>query len=230
MGMSIPAAATSTGAAAIAEGENVIDMLVRHPNTAKFISTKLLMWFVTPEPTAAQVSAVSSVFRATGGDIKLVVRAVLNQGWIQAAPLKFKRPFHYLVSSLRAAKAAVTNPVGLNGQLTVMGQPIYLWETPDGFPDLFEFWSGNLMPRWQVASTVSTLRAGNIVIDSAPYLTGTRDAAIDMVNTNFFGGEMDLATRTALLGYLNAPGAVFNDTRVREVISLAIASESFQWY
>ena len=160
--------------------------------------------------------------------MKLVVRAVLNQGFIASAPLKFKRPFHYLVSALRGSNATIVNTAGLNGQLTVMGQPVYLWETPDGFPDLFEFWSGNLMPRWQVASTVSNLRAGNVIIDSAPYLTGTRDAAIDLLNANFFGGEMDLGTRTALLGYLN--GGTFNDTRVRETMSLAIASEHFQWY
>jgi uncharacterized protein (DUF1800 family) len=228
MGMVIPASATSTGAAAIAEGERVIDMLVAHPNTARYISTKLLHWFVTPEPTATQISAVSSVFRATGGDLKLVVRAVLNQGWIATAPLKFKRPFHYMVSALRSSKMTITNTANLNGQMTILGQPLYFWETPDGYPDLFEYWSGNLMPRWQVASTLSTLRTGTIILDTAPYLAGTQAAAIDMVNTNFFGGEMDASTRSSLLTYLN--GGTFNDTRVREVISLAIASETFQWY
>jgi uncharacterized protein (DUF1800 family) len=228
MGVNIPATPTSTGAAAIAEGEQIIDMLVNHPNTATFISTKLLKWFITPDPTATQISAVSSVFRASRGDMKLVVRAVLNQGWVTSAPLKFKRPFHYLVSALRGANATIVNTAALNGQLTIMGQPVYLWETPDGFPDLFEFWSSNLMPRWQVASTVSNFRTGNLVIDSAPYLTGTRDAAIDLLNANFFGGEMDVTTRTALLNYLNA--GAFNDTRIRETMSLAIASEHFQWY
>jgi uncharacterized protein (DUF1800 family) len=228
MGMVIPAAPASTGAAGIQEGEKIIDMLVAHPNTARYISTKLLHWFVTPEPTAAQISAVSSVFRATGGDLKLVVRAVLNQGWIQSAPLKFKRPFHYMVSALRATKMTITNTANLNGQMTLLGQPLYFWETPDGYPDLFEYWSGNLMPRWQVASTLSALRTGTVLFDSAPYLAGTRDAAIDLINTNFFGGEMDTPLRTALLAYAN--GGTFNDGRVREVISLAIASETFQWY
>jgi uncharacterized protein (DUF1800 family) len=228
MGITIPAAPSSTGAAGILEGEQIIDMLVNHPNTARYISTKLLMWFVTPEPTATQISAVSSVFRATKGDLKLVVRAVLNQGWIAQAPLKFKRPFHYLVSSLRAAKATITNTVNLNGQMTLLGMPLYFWETPDGYPDAFEYWSGNLMPRWQVASTVSNLRTGTLIIDSAPYLAGTRDAAIDLINTNFFGGEMGASQRSQLLAYLN--GGTFNDTRVRETLSLAIASETFQWY
>jgi len=59
-------------------------------------------------------------------------------------------------------------------------------------------------------------------------VAGSVVAAVDLMNTNFFGGEMDLATRTSLLTYLR--GGTFNDTRVRETLSLAIASESFQWY
>lgn len=228
MGVTIPAGSPSLGAAGILEGEQIIDMLVAHKNTATFLATKLLKWLLTPEPTAQQISTIAGVFRATKGDIKLVVRAILNNGWVATAPLKLKRPFHYLVSALRSSKAVVTNTTTMNGQLTTLGQPLYFWETPDGFPDLFEYWSGNLMPRWQFASTVAALRAAPIAIDSAPYLAGTTDAAIDMINTNFFGGEMDLATRTALLNYLK--GGTFNDTRVRETLSLAIASESFQWY
>ena len=228
LGIAIPASSSTLGAAAIAEGEQMVDMLCNHPSTATFISTKLLKWLLTPEPTAQQISTIAGVFRATKGDIKLVVRAILNSGWVSTAPLKFKRPFHYLVSTLRGANAAVTNTVTMNGQLNTMGHPIFTWQTPDGFPDLFEFWSGNLMTRWQFASTASALRTGTIIIDSAPYLTGTADAAVDLMNANFYGGEMDLTTRTALLNYLK--GGTFNDTRVRETLSLAIASEAFQWY
>lgn len=108
-------------------------MLVAHPKTATYIATKLLKWFVTPDPTASQISAITSVFRATKGDIKLVVRAVLNSGWMASAPLKFKRPFHYLVSAIRASRATVTNTTNMISQLNALGQPLYLWETPDGF-------------------------------------------------------------------------------------------------
>ena len=182
----------------------------------------------SPEPTQQQISTISCVFRATKGDIKLVVRAILNNAWMAAAPLKYKRPFHLLVGALRSSNAAVTQTTSMINQLNSLGHPIYTWTTPDGFPDLVEYWAGAIMPRWQFASTVSALRTGQIIIDSAPYLTGTTDAAIDLINTNYFGGEMDLTTRTELLTYLK--GGTFNDARVREVISLAIASQSFQWY
>ena len=228
MGVTIPAGSPSLGAAGIQEGEQIIDMLVRHPNTARYISTKLLKWLLTPEPTPEQISAISSVFRVTNGDIKLVVRAILNSGFVAAAPRKFKRPFHYLVSALRGLNANIITTTAMNSQMTALGQPLYFWETPDGYPDLFEYWSGNLMPRWQFASTVTGFRTGNITVDHMPYLAGTSDAAVDLINTNLFGGEMDVATRTGLLNYLRA--GTFNETRIRETLSIAIASESFQWY
>lgn len=228
MGINIPAGSAALGAAGIQEGEQIIDMLAKHQNTARYIATKLLKWFIAPDPTAEQVTAIANVFKATGGDIKLVVRAVLNQGWVAGAPLKFKRPFHYVVSALRASKATIINSASMNGQLTTLGMPLYFWETPDGYPDLFEYWSGNLMPRWQFGSTLANLATGNIVVDSAPYLAGTTDAAIDLIDRNFFGGELDVATRTVLLNYLR--GGTFNNTRVRETLSLAIAAEAFQWY
>lgn len=228
LGQTIAASSPTLGAAAIAEGEQIIDFLCNHPSTATFIATKLLKWLLTPEPTPQQVSTIAGVFRATKGDIKLVVRAILNSSWVSSAPAKYKRPSHLLVSSLRGAKATITNTSSIIGQFFNLGQPIFTWTTPDGFPDLIEYWAGGIMPRWQFASTVSQLRAAPIAIDSAPYLAGTSDAAVDLINTNLFGGEMDATTRGQLLTYLK--GGTFNDTRVRETISLAIASEAFQWY
>ena len=63
----------------VSEGEQVLDMLVDHPSTARFIATKMLKWLVTPTPSAgAGRHAIASVYRATGGDIKSMLRAMLN--------------------------------------------------------------------------------------------------------------------------------------------------------
>ena len=228
LGQTIPASSSSVGAAAVAEGEAMLDFLAHHPSTATFISTKLLKWLLTPEPTQQQISTIAGVFRATKGDIKLVVRAILNSAWVSSAPMKYKRPFHLLVSALRASKATITNTASIIGQFSVLGQPIFMWETPDGFPDAIEYWAGAIMPRWQFASTAANLRGTPIGIDTTPYLAGTSDAAVDLINTNFFGGELDATTRGQLLTYIK--GGTFNDARVRETISLAIAGEAFQWY
>jgi hypothetical protein len=204
-------------------------MLANHPSTRQFISTKLLQWLLTPEPTTEQVNAIADVFEATGGDIALMVRAVLNDQWVASAPAKFKRPFHYVVSALRATNPAVASVTPMNSQLSVVGQPLFEWQTPDGYPDTVEYWSGNIVPRWAFGNTLAGLKtAATINLSTAPYLTGTQSAAIDRIQSDFFGGELPVATRTELLTYLQ--GGTFNDTRVRETIGLALGAAEFQWY
>jgi uncharacterized protein (DUF1800 family) len=229
LGYTIPASSPSAGAAGVLEGEAVLTMLANHPSTKRFIATKLLMWLLTPEPTTEQVDTIVDAYTATGGDIRLMVRAILNDAWVATAPAKFKRPFHFLVSSLRAANPAVASVTSMNSQLGVLGQPLFFWETPDGYPDTANYWAGNIVPRWQFGNVLANLKtASTINLSTAPYLAGTPDAAIDLIQANFFGGELPVVTRSSLLAYLN--GGTFNDTRVRETIGLALGAAEFQWY
>lgn len=229
LGVTIPASSPSVGAAGVQEGETIMAMLANHPSTRQFIATKLLKWLLTPEPSTVQVNAIADAYAATGGDITLMVRAILNEGWMATAPAKFKRPFHFLVSSLRTTNPAVTSVTSLNGQLGVLGQSLFFWETPDGYPDTVNYWSGNIVPRWQFGNTLANMKsAATVNVNTAPYLAGTTDQAIGLIEANFFGGELPVVTRTSLLSYLN--GGTFNDTRVRETIALALGAAEFQWY
>lgn len=229
LGVTIPAGSPSLGAAGIDEGEQMLELLVNHPSTARFIATKMLKWLLTPEPSAKQISSIASVYRATGGDIKAMIRAILNDTWLPAAPMKLKRPFHFLASALRSTAPTVGSMTTVNQQLSRLGQPLFGWDTPDGFPDKIEYWAGNIVPRWSFGTTMSTFNsAASLIVDTTPYRAGSPDAAIDLIDQNFFGGEMPLTTRTGLLDYLKA--GTFNDTRVREAIALAISANAFQWY
>jgi uncharacterized protein (DUF1800 family) len=229
MGVTIPAGSPSLGQDGIKEGEQMLDFLVSHPSTARFIATKMLKWLLTPNPTETQIAAVASAYRATNGDIKAMVRAILNETWLPASPMKLKRPFHFLVSAVRSSNATVTTATTLTNSLTTLGQQLFAWDTPDGYPDKIEYWAGNILPRWSFASTLSTLKSTTtLAVDHTPYLAGSPDAAVDLLDQNFFGGEMPLVTRTGLLSYLK--GGTFNETRVRETIALAISANAFQWY
>jgi uncharacterized protein (DUF1800 family) len=230
LGVTIPASSPSAGAAGINEGEQMLNVLANHPSTAQFIATRMLQWLLTPAPTTQQISAIASVYRATGGDIKLMARAILNDAWVAQAPAKYKRPFHFMVSTLRCADPTVTSLTSLNqSQGVALGQPLFQWITPDGYPDTVEYWSGNIMTRWSYGSTFASQNsAATIQLSTAPYLAGTADAAVDLMGANFFAGEMSSTTRAALLGYLK--GGTFNDARVRETIALAFSASGFQWY
>ena len=123
----------------------------------------------------------------------------------------------------------VTTLTTINGQLNNLGQALFAWDTPDGYPDKIEYWAGNIVPRWNYANVLSALKSTtSLAVDTAAYLAGSPDAAIDLMDQNFFGGEMPLVTRNALLTYIK--GGTFNDTRVRETLGLAVSANAFQWY
>jgi uncharacterized protein (DUF1800 family) len=207
----------------------MLDFLIDHPSTGRFLATKMLKWLLTPEPTEQQIEAIAGAYRATRGDIKRMVRAILNEGWMANAPLKLKRPFHLVVSGVRATGATMTNVGTMLSQVGAIGQQIFRYETPEGYSDLTEFWVGNQAPRWSFGVTLAnSSNVNNVNVDVSAYLAGTPDAAIDRIDAELFGGELAPATRSALLTYLK--GGTFNNTRVRETIGLALSGHEFQWY
>jgi uncharacterized protein (DUF1800 family) len=229
LGVTIPAGSPSLGQAGINEGEQMLDLLANHPSTARFIATKMLRWLLDPNPSETQISAIAAVYKATGGDIKAMIRAILNDAWLPVSSMKLRRPFHFLVSSLRSTNPTLTSVATLNSQLNNLGQFLFSWDTPDGYPDKIEYWAGNIVPRWGYASFISAQNsATSVAVDTTLYRAGSADAAIDLIDQNFFGGEMPLVTRNALLTYIK--GGTFNDTRVRETIGLAVSANAFQWY
>ena len=230
LGMNIPAAASSTGTAAQAEGEAIINLLVAHPSTATFIATKLLKFFLRYDPADAQIATVAGVYSSTGGDIKSMMRAVLSKANLLTAPAKFKRPYHLVVSGVRALGAAVANPSQLQSQISICGHQPFTWQTPDGFPDRVDYWAGNILPRWNYADFISrTTTASQVNFNVAPFMTASTAAGVVAnINRFVFGGEMSQRLNDELVSYLGSLAT--NATAVREAISLALSSSTFQYY
>ena len=232
LGTTFPAQASTVGAAAIQEGEKAIDMLLAHPNTAKYIAHKMLVWFLRYDPSDSQVTAVAQVYTKTSGDIPSMIRAILTPANLTAAPLKLKRPYHFLVSSVRATQPTIRTMNGLaNRQLQLLGQPLFTWDTPDGYPDNMDFWAGTILSRWNFASFIASQSnvAGEITFDVAPLVAlGTPAAITTQIEKMVFGGEMPAALEAQIVSYLSA--AAISATRVREAVSLALSSNEFQWY
>ena len=229
MGLAIPADTSTSGGAGIAEGERAVDLLLAHPSTGRFLATKLIKWLLTPTPTETQIATVARVYTATKGDIKSMVRATLNEDWLREAPLKFKRPAHFVASALRVLAPTVNGMSTANECLAETGQELFKWETPDGYPDALDYWAGNLLPRWKVANRLAAERsATELHVDVSAYQAGSPEAAVARMDRELFGGEMPRATSTRLLAYLTA-GPV-NETRMRETLALALSAPAFQWY
>src|SRR5262245_61445215 len=60
------------------DGIAVINLLTRHPSTARFISTKLVRRFVSDDPPPKLVDRATSAFRSTDGDIRAVLAVIFS--------------------------------------------------------------------------------------------------------------------------------------------------------
>ena len=146
------------------EGEMALDVLASHPATARHIAFKLAQAFVADQPPAALVQRMAERFMATDGDLKAVTRAMIesDEFWrAEALGAKFKTPYQYLISSLRALGA--TTPPDVQPMLQLLaqaGMPLYGAATPDGFKNVATAWMNAeaLAQRVQFASALTERR------------------------------------------------------------------------
>ncbi len=134
------------------DGEQVLDLLAKHPSTAKFISTKLARRFVSDNPPPALVDRMAKTFQKSGGDIREVLRTMIYspEFWSRDAyRAKVKTPYELVVSSVRALGTDVDTPMPLVQWVGRIGQPLYQCQPPTGYSDKAETWvnSGALLNR-----------------------------------------------------------------------------------
>jgi uncharacterized protein (DUF1800 family) len=124
-----------------AEGEFALDVLARHPATSRHIAFKLARRFVADEPPPALVDRLSRRFLDSDGDLRAVMQALVDSPEFRdPTPVKFKTPYQYVLSSVRATGIATTNVRPLMAQLAQLGQPLYGCQTPDGWHDTEADW------------------------------------------------------------------------------------------
>jgi uncharacterized protein (DUF1800 family) len=129
--------------AGIEEGEQALDLLAKHPSTARQISFKLAQYFVSDNPPKSLVSKLVKRFTATNGDIKLVLGTLFQspEFWDNKYyGTKFKTPYQYAVSSIRSTGTELSNPRVLNDFLKQQGMPLYGCPTPNGYKNTQEAW------------------------------------------------------------------------------------------
>jgi len=125
------------------EVEGALDILARSPATAKHLCFQLAQYFVADHPDPALVEQLAQVFESTDGDIRAVLQALFasSQFWDEKNyNSKFKTPYQYLISIVRASGEEVTNYRPLMGMLQQLGQPLYGCLTPDGYKNTQEAW------------------------------------------------------------------------------------------
>jgi uncharacterized protein (DUF1800 family) len=124
-----------------AEGEFALDVLARHPATARHIAFKLACRFVADAPPPALADRLARRFQDTDGDLRAVMQSLADTPEFRdPRPAKFKTPYQYVLSAVRASGIVTTNVKPLMAVLAQVGQPLYGCQTPDGYRDTEADW------------------------------------------------------------------------------------------
>ncbi len=195
------------------DGLRVIEILAAHTSAAKFVTRKLCKYFVGTDDGPAQ-RAAERAYQDSKGDLRAVTAAIVKSPeMLEGAPI-VKRPFDYVVSALRGLGATTDGSRGVQGHLQSMGQPLYQWPMPDGYPDGAEAWTGSLLARWNFAAALASGAVGGTTIPLAALIQrGGGDAAT--VAANLLLGSPD-----SQVPRLEMPADAFAAT---------LATPEFQW-
>jgi len=231
------------GGGGAADLDRIVDIACSHPSTARHIATKLVRRFVAEDVSASLVTRVAEVFTATDGDIKSLLRTILASDEFKAAKgLKFKRPFQYIVSSLRALGADTHAHQPLTEYLQRMGQGPFQYPTPDGYPDRAAPWLGTLLWRWNFAFALASNRVPTVTValDQLADAIGTIGGNVNnglrlgRLVPYFIGRAGSAAELNALGDYVGAQPASDVEKNAgdanhhAELVALVLASPAFQ--
>jgi uncharacterized protein (DUF1800 family) len=197
------------------DGLMVLDILAHHPATAKYIATKLVRRFVADMPPPALVDRVAQTFTKSGGDIREVLKAIFLSpefNSTDAYRAKVKRPFELAISAVRTLGADTNGGPQMHQWIARMGQPLYGFQTPNGYPDVAENWvnTGALLERMNFALALVSNRIPGTRVDLSRFIgdmgngkTVDREKLLDRFITLIVGGEISPKTRETLLKQLN---------------------------
>jgi uncharacterized protein (DUF1800 family) len=194
----------------VKDGLKVIDILVKHPSTAKFIARKLAVKFVSDKPSEALVARVAQAFQKSEGDVKTTLRALFNDREFFAPEnyrAKIKTPFELAISAIRAIGADTNSSPALLALINKMGEIPYGYQAPTGYPDTAEDWvnTGALLERMNFAVALASNRIPQTRVDLKKFEAKTKPEILDKAIAEILDGEISSATKTTLLKQLEKP-------------------------
>ena len=192
------------------DGLMVLDILARHPSTAKSIANKLVRHFVSDDPPASLVQRVATTFTKTNGDIRETLRTIFFSPEFysqDAYRAKVKRPFELTISAIRALGAETNGGPQLHQWIARMGEPLYGYQTPNGYSDDAESWvnTGGLLERMNFGLMLASNRIPGTRIDLKRFAVtdGGSDKAIDVIAQSIIGDDLSPVMKSALLKQYN---------------------------
>ncbi|HBB89564.1 MAG TPA: hypothetical protein DC047_18315 [Blastocatellia bacterium] len=196
------------------DGLEVLDILAHSPATAQFIATKLVRHFVSDVPPPQLVDRVAATFLKSNGDIRETLRAIFSSPEFNAPEAyraKVKRPFELAISAIRTLGGETNGGPGVHQWIARMGEPLYGFQTPNGYSDAAESWvnTGGLLERLNFGLSLASNRIPGTRVDLKRFLDGNSSDAADKSKmmerflSLIVAGDMSAKTRATLLKQIN---------------------------
>ncbi len=205
------------GGLGVEAGERVVRLAAKHPSTARHIARKLTKFLLGTEDEAAW-RPVEKAYLETEGNISAMVRAVAEGFEAGLDQPSLKRPLDFVVSAVRALDGSSDGGAALQAPLRQMGQPLYEWPMPDGYPDGAEAWTGSLLARWNFCDRLTRGAIQGTMVD----IDAFEKRCEGRMETVILGAPVGAEAAQPILEAVQGLGPA-------ERAALTLASPEFQW-
>jgi uncharacterized protein (DUF1800 family) len=221
------------------DAEEVLDILARHPSTARFIARKLAIRFIGDAPPESIVERAAQTFLSTDGDIRAVLRTIVqSEEFANSQRAKVKSPLELVLSVRRALNATFDGNGDAVDAMFDMEQPPLGRRSPDGWPDNAAQWlsTASMIARINYAHDVATRGYSSIRLEewpgwekliNEPYTTQV-DGVVDLLLHGRAGPELRAALLAAEPLHAQPGSAAAREESLRKVIALVLGSPDFQ--
>jgi uncharacterized protein (DUF1800 family) len=228
-------------------GDDVIDLIVAHPACGPYICRRLFAYFGYPGPAPAVLNPLVETFRASGGSIRAVLRAIFtspaftSERAYRATP---KAPAE-LVAGMARALQLETDAFNFQGSLQRMSQALFNPPNVAGWPGGASWFNTTTwLERVNRANAILAIRKDDHTqpVDLFGFVQrnglDTPERAVDFFLELLLDGQIRPAQRQALVDYMkdgnfwkgqpakDADPAV--DRKLRGLLYLILASPEYQ--
>ncbi|MBK8809786.1 MAG: DUF1800 domain-containing protein [Acidobacteria bacterium] len=194
----------------IKDGLKVIDILVSHPSTARFIARKLAVKFVSDKPDEQLVTRVAKAFQDSNGDIKTTLKALFNDREFFAAEnyrAKIKTPFELAISAIRTIGAETNGSPAVVAMLQKLGEVPYGYQAPTGYPDTAEDWvnTGALLERLNFSVALASNRIPGTRVDLKRFESVSKTTILEKTLETVLDSDVSASTKQTLMKQIEQP-------------------------
>ena len=228
------------------DGEEVLDIVARHPATAHHIAFELARRFVSDTPSVALVNRVAETYRRTDGDIREMLRTIFTSPEFfsrVAFRAKVKSPFELVVSARRIMNASPDTSASTAYQIQRLGEQLFGHLAPNGWPETGDQWinAGSLLDRINFGVQAGAGRMRFAAAEQWPgyalLVSMTLAQQVDGIVDQILGGNASPETRDIMFKGQNPLIAKADDASMsrpvarpslKDLLGIALGSPEFQ--